>query len=445
MAIEISQKRSSFKSDSLALMGGQILITFFSLGISVITARALNADGKGQFTLALLLPSMLFIFSEFGLGVAGTRLIASGRWNKSVILGSHALAIVIRAIGAGLIGVTLVLFYGDILFQGVPINILFWGLLLILPRAMAGSILPLLLGIGLAKTYNRILILSTFLSFCTFSIGWVLIGINVQLAILMELGNSFIIAVVIWRKTSQALGGLAMPSFRYLKEAYSFGMGIYSSSVLTFANTRLIWFLVNHFAGVVGVGIYSIAQTASERIYLVADALGTILFPRIAEDPENNSSKITPIVFRIALVTVAGLAIAMGLVADWLIRFLFTDSFAGAIPILRLLLVAVVFSSGYRVLSQDLNGRGYSWVTAVINGVSATIGLGLSLLLLPKFGIAGAAWSAIASSSISLLLCVFYYGYYGQGGVSSLFLPSPQERHLIYTLLRRTAKKIGFY
>ncbi len=439
MSSQLPKSASHFVSDSFALIGGQIIITIFSLGSAIITARALDADGRGQFSLALLLASTLFMFTEFGLGSAGTRLMATGRWSRSEIIASHAFALAVRAIVTGLIGLALVLLARDAIFPGVPVEYLLLGLLQILPLIVAGSILPLLLGLGLAKTYNRILVLSSLLSVGSLGVGWGLIGLDVSTALLLNLGAGIIISVVIWRKTSQAAGGLARPNFRYLAEAYRFGMGMYVSSVLSFANTRLIWLLINSFVGVAGVGLYTIAQTATERIYLLAASLGTILFPRVAEDPESNSARITPIVFRIVLITGAGLSIGLALVADWLVRFLFSDSFAESITIIRLLLVAVVLSGGWIILSQDLNGRGYSGVTAIVNGAVTVLGLGLALVLLPRLGLQGAAWSAIVAAGMSLLAGVWLFGRYHRRAsqvAPSLFVPSARERQFAARLLR---------
>lgn len=441
MVLKRSTSPSRFVTDAIALMGGQILIAIFSLGSVVITARALDADGRGQFALALLLANMIFMFTEFGLGSAGTRLMAEGRWPKPEIFGSHVFATAVRIFVSGLIGLAIVVFAHDAIFPGMPVQYLLLGMLLILPLSMYGSILPLLLGLGLAKTYNRILVLSSSLALVLIGAGWVLLGLDVHTALLLQLGASLITAIVIWRITSQAVGGLARPNFHYLAEAYRFGMGMYASSVLSFANTRLIWLLINSFIGVAAVGLYTIAQTATERLYLVADALGTILFPRIAEDPETNSARITPTVFRIALIIGAGLAVVLAIVADWLVKFLFTDAFTGSVPIIRLLSVAVVFASGWRVLSQDLNGRGYSHVTATVNGAATALGLGLAFLLLPRLGIEGAAWSAIASAGLSFFVGVWLFGRNSRvnKGVAALFMPSERERELVVRLLRDSA------
>lgn len=228
--------------------------------------------GRGQFSLALLLANMIFMFSEFGLGSAGTRLMAAGRWPRPEILGSHVFATAVRILVSGLIGLAIVVFAHDAIFPGMPVQYLLLGMLQILPLSITGSIFPLLLGLGLAKTYSRILVLSSSLSLLLISAGWVLLGLNVRTALLLQLGASLITAVIIWRKINQAVGGLARPNFHYLAEAYRFGIGMYASSVLSFANTRLIWLLINSFVGVAAVGLFTIAQIATERIYLVADA-----------------------------------------------------------------------------------------------------------------------------------------------------------------------------
>jgi|GEM_PF-4569678 len=430
--------RPSFGSDSVALICGQIIITIVSLGTAIITARALDADGRGQFTLSLLLASTLFMFTEFGLGSAGTRFMASGRWSKTEILSSHVFAVTVRVVVTGLVGLSIAMLARDVIFPGVPVEYLLLGLLQILPLTVAGSILPLLLGLGLAKTYNHILVLNSSLSFISLGIGWVLIDLDVRMALLLQLGAELITSVVIWRKTSRAVGGLTRPNFRYLAEAYRFGVGIYISSVLSFANTRLIWLLINSFAGVAAVGLYTIAQIATERIYIIADAVGTILFPRIAENPKSNSARITPTVFRIILFTSMILASGLAIIADWLVRLLFSDSFAGSVPVLRLLLIAVVFSSCWRILSQDFNGRGYSRVTALVNCLATVSGLGLAFLLLPRFGIEGAAWSAIAAAGMSLCAGIWLFRRYSDEnqGPLALFTPSSRERQFLARLVR---------
>ena len=403
------------------------------MGSAVVTARALDPDGRGQFSLSLLFSNIILVFTEFGLGNAGTYHMASGRWSRREILGSHAFVIVARCILAGFVSLVILLGMHEVLFPNVPVDCLVLGILNFFPLAVAGSILPLLIGMGMMRTYNLILVISSFLALGILLFGWVLVGLDVRTALLLQLGSSYITAAIIWYKTREAIGALARPNFRYLREAYRFGLGLYASGVVAFVNTRMVWLLINSIVGVAGVGLYSIAQAATDRIYLIPDALGTALFPRIAQDPKGNSVRITPTVFRIVLFVGTVLAVILALVADWLVLFLFGEGFSGSVPVLRLLLVAVVLSGGWRILSNDLNGQGYSYLSAIVNITSTIFGLGIAWLILPKIGINGAAWAAVAAAGVSLLGGLFSLGYISgtRTVVTNLFLPNPSERHII--------------
>lgn len=52
---------SRFARDAVALMGAQGLITLAAIGTSIITSRALGAEGRGQFSLARVSPDDLSV------------------------------------------------------------------------------------------------------------------------------------------------------------------------------------------------------------------------------------------------------------------------------------------------------------------------------------------------------------------------------------------------
>ena len=423
-----------FARDAVTLIGAQGLITIAALGTSIVTSRALGVEGRGHFGLAVFFAAALVTFTDFGIGTAGARFVAGRQWPSPVILGSHLAAGLARILVVGLAGLVAVAFAGPWLFPGVPVEFLALGLLQIIPSTMAVFVLPLVLGAGRARTYSHLLVLSTSLGFAALCLAWWTIGLDVRTALIVQALAGFVTAAAIWRAAASAVGGAGRPQAGYLKAAYAFGIGVYASSVATFANGRLVLLLVNSFAGVAAVGLYTLAQTASERIYLVADAIGTILLPRIAEDPERNSARITPVVFRITMLAGAIAAASLALVAEWFVRILYTDEFTDAVPILRLLLVSVVLAGGWRVLSQDLNARGHSRLTAGITWIATAVNLGVAAVLLPRVGLQGAAWSVIAASTWSLGAGVVAFS--GREGISALFSLTQVERAAATRLMR---------
>ena len=137
------------------------------------------------------------------------------------------------------------------------------------------------------------------------------------------------------------------------------------------------------------MSLYTIAQSLTERIYLLSDAVGTMLMPKIAEDPDHNSSTLTPITFKLTLALTALLCSVLIYSADIIIVWVYGAEFGPAAEIMRLLLVAVIFCSGWRVISQDLNARGLVGITAGINASVTIITLTLATGLLPVLGLKG--------------------------------------------------------
>lgn len=436
MSVAVSPAR--FAGDAVNLMGAQGIIIIVAIGTSIITARALGPEGRGYLGLALLFASALGTFTDFGIGWAGVRYAASRAWPAPTILASHALAGAVQVLITGALGLALIALARDTLFPGVPAEFLVLGLLLLVPTTVAIVVLPLLLGLGRATTYSRLLLLSSCLAFGALGVAWLLLGLDVRTALIVQVAAGAVISVAIWSRARRAAGGLGRPSGPYLRAAYRFGTGVYASTVATFANTRLVVLLINGYIGVAAVGLYTLAQAAADRVYLMADAAGTILFSRVAEDPERNSAGLTPVVFRVALLAGGAAAFVLAVVADWFVRILYTDVFADAVPALRLLLVAVVFSSGWRVLSMDLNGRGRSGLTAAVNCAAAAVNLGLAVILLPRVGLEGAAWSAVASAAFALGTGVLLFDR-GPSGVRRLFVPTRGEFRTIGGALRLSA------
>ena len=207
---------NSFIKDGIRLIGGQVFIAILSIGNVIVTARALDVDGRGYLALALLFVSILCTFTEFGLGNAGTHFMATGKWTKQEILASHAFSVIVRCIVIGCIGILAVFFASEKIIPGVPIEYLYISIIQAPALLIASSILPLLLGIGLAKSYNRIQILSSIIGVGSLVIWWIIFSLDVEMALLINILVGFLIATITWIYTKNVIGGLAKINFGYL-------------------------------------------------------------------------------------------------------------------------------------------------------------------------------------------------------------------------------------
>lgn len=438
----MTRLRSGFARDFATLLSAQVIISAVAIGTAVVMARGLGPEGRGQFTVALLLGSLLVTFTDFGMPIAGPRFIAAGRWAALDILASHLRVALIRIIVLLVAGAGLIATAGEWLFPGVPTDLLLLGLLQIWPLTIASLVLPLLLGLGRGRMYGRLLVVSSVLPFLCLAAIWAAGVLTVHLALSLQLTAGIGVSFLIWRESRKAAGGGGRVTGPYLAEAFRFGFWIYVSNVASFTQSRVTLLILNGILGPAGVGLFTIAQTATDRIFLLADSVATSLLPRVAEDPEGRGRDLTPLAFRGTMVLVTALALLLGMVATPVVTLLFSEAFRGAVPPLRILLVAVVLQSGWRVLSQDLNARGWSRATALVNGCAAITAVTITLALAPRIGLLGAAAAAVGAAGLSFVAGVLLFSQATAGtdrlgiALKRLWIMTPAEQGLIARLGR---------
>jgi O-antigen/teichoic acid export membrane protein len=185
-----------------------------------------------------------------------------------------------------------------------------------------------------------------------------------------------------------------------LKESFLYGAKGYIGGIAQFLNYRLDMFLVAHFMDVTAVGFYAIAVGMAERLWMIPVSLGTVLLPRVSAIGNAQANLITPKISRHTLFIVFVLSIVLLISARPLIQLFFGPAFLPAAKPLVMLLPGVVSLSFARVLTSDLAGRGRPEFGSFAAFVSLATNIPLNLVLIPKWGICGAA----AASSLAYCL-----------------------------------------
>jgi O-antigen/teichoic acid export membrane protein len=103
------------------------------------------------------------------------------------------------------------------------------------------------------------------------------------------------------------------------------------------------------------------------------------------------------------LLAAAGLSVAMFVVAPWLVPAVLGDDYSGAVPVLRLLALAMLLNTASQPLLVGLQARGFDHVAAVIVTLSVASHLAVVVLLCPKIGALGAGIGAVGAQSIALI------------------------------------------
>ena len=159
------------------------------------------------------------------------------------------------------------------------------------------------------------------------------------------------------------------------------------------------------------LGNYTVAASLSWLALPAATAFGSVAFPRIARVAGANAIlRIERISLIGAGVTAAATIGLICLMAPTVVPALFGNGYRDAIIALWLLAPGTVFLALNRVLGDLLQGRGKPLIRSVGEGVGSIVTIALLFMLIPPFGIRGAA---IASSvAYAVVFLVLFLGLY---------------------------------
>ena len=359
---------------------------------------------------------MLITFTEFGGGHAITRFTASEKWSKQDILTSVLAASVVRILITVIIASIILLFYANVMFKDVDVGLLFIAFLAIFPIALSAFLLPYLFGIGETKIYALLLAFSSFLSFLLIGINYLMDTITVERLLWMEvLGQSitlFVVSFVIVNKVGSRLGKV---KFDFIWRILKYGVGDYVSSILLFLNNRYIFIIINTLVNSAAVGIYSLALVLAEKLYMAGDVVGSSLFIRISRSNKISEIEYSALIFRITMIILLPIALSIWVLSDVIVYVLFGEEFQDTAHILRILLIAFVLQAGWRIIWLSMAGYGKIWWVALTNLLMSVVNISIAVLLLPIYGVEGAAYALTAASIVGILVGAWQLSYLAPG------------------------------
>jgi len=400
-----------FTINTLITLITRILQLFLGIASSVIIARVLGPKGKGVYSLVILLPTLLITFTNIGISSASIFYIGQKKYDLKEVLGNNIIFALIISIFAILIGLIIVFFFENKLFPNIKTGYLLLSLCLIPFQFFFTFLINILLGLQKIKKYNFISLIRTVVFLFLATILLIIFYFGINGAIIAQVLSFFIAGIILFRQTNNISGGISFClNKQYFKDSFSYGIKVYLGSMLTFLHLRIDIFLINYFLNPTAVGFYSIAVGISEKLWLISQSAGIILFPKVSSESDKKKlKKFTPLVCRNILFITFISTILFFFVAQWLILFLYSKSFFYSILPFRILLVGTMAVSGSRILANDLSGRGKPIINAYLNAASVTLNIILNIIWIPMWGIKGAAWATSVSYTFVFLSRTIVY------------------------------------
>jgi O-antigen/teichoic acid export membrane protein len=183
-----------------------------------------------------------------------------------------------------------------------------------------------------------------------------------------------------------------------------FGGKSYLQTLAATLHLRLDQYIIAALLDPAQVGLYAVAVNMNNLLLKVPEATGTVLFPRLAKSAEAEAHAATSRVCRHTLFVTGVLALGCAVAGPTAVRVLYGSRFAGAITPMLLMLPGIVTMSLYLILTRNFTSRNRQGVNIVAALAALGINFGLNLVLIPRWGIAGAAMSHTVSYSVAAMI-----------------------------------------
>src|SRR5690606_18694128 len=210
------------------------------------------------------------------------------------------------------------------------------------------------------------------------------------------------------------------------KEALRMGLAGQVGNILSFLNLRLDLLLVPALLRLDAAGIYFVATRVAEVVGQASNAAAAMLFPHVAAQEDRHDTTTTERTSRLTLLATFVAAVGLAVLSTPVLGWFFGDAYrAGALALVWLLGGMLPLALA-RVRGADLKGRGRPGLVSIGTGAGAVVTVVANLVLIPPFGIEGAAVASVVAYLASAVTMAVFYRRVTGGSVWRL-LPRPSD------------------
>lgn len=403
-------------SEMLALFGSRVGVAGLGMMTSIVLARGLGPHDRGLLALALLLPSTLVTLTK--LGITQANVYCSRREGAPLAhVASNSLVLALTLGAFTVVAVWLLRDpLGETILRGLPA----WALLLALWR------LPLLLvdnyfwgilqAMGKFGLYNRRTLGGAAGVLVGVGTLWYLGALSLSSALsVYAVCTTLVVASLLVSVRRLVPFGLRVDR-PLLKRQLAFGSKSYTQILTMHLLYRSDVYLVAYFLDPARTAFYSLALHFAEMLLEIPQAVGWVIYPKLAGMEKAEVHRMTAQACRRTLLLTALGGLALVVVGPFLIPLWYGRAFAPAAAPLPFAALGAVAMAVFTILSRDFTSRNRQSVNIISGAIALGTNLGLNVFLIPRWGIVGAAVSTAIAYSLAAGFLVGFFR--AESGVS---------------------------
>lgn len=404
-----------FAFDISITFAASITSVFLNFVVTILLGRYLGAGSLGLYRMTSTIFSLGVLAAGVGIPGTVTKVIAEFKDDKphfnQVVSSALTISLVFGIVCAAAIYTTSGVLAR--IFHMPELSSLLRVLSFSFPFALtAGVLLGLLNGLrkmkkhGTARIFQSALMVG--ITLLLFSFGWGVYGAVCGI-VLSSVGYCLLL---IWfcrdhlRMTFQNF-------YTTARELITFGSQILGANAVNLINYRADTLFIGYFLTDAALGQYAVAVALSEFFWLIPNAVQTITYPVTSEYWSRNNlealHKVIDKSIKYTACILLPIAVGVGVFAENITSLIFGNGFTDAVLPLRILLVGTALQGAtIRAVGGSLTAVGRPDISLKLVTISATTNIILNYLLIPQYGIAGAAATTTFSLLLNAVLGLFF-------------------------------------
>ncbi|MCA9859549.1 MAG: polysaccharide biosynthesis C-terminal domain-containing protein [Thermomicrobiales bacterium] len=400
----------SFVRDALSLLATSTIVTPIGLITSILLARLLGAEALGFYSVLNNFTSLAVLLFLFGWPTAVVYRIRNRRRDPALVASTGL--VVIAGVSTVVVGVGLLCgdFLREAVLGGAPPDAYAIALLIIAAQLFARLFVALARALGRFDLSNRYVLLVAVGLFVAFSGALGLAGASLRNAMFAALGVHVVASLGIGAFVLRESGLSRQLSTKELSQTIGYSGRSYVQSIAGQLHEQVdVLMLAAFLIDPAEIAAYAIAVGVVNRLKIVPEAVSGALFPHVAELDAAEAGSFAARAARHSAAWAWLAALTLGFASPWLIPLLFGPDFKASVLPALVLLPGSALLTTYMVLARFFMGIDRQGVIVRCQVSSLVVNAVLNVVLIPIWGILGAATASLISYGLETLLMVLAF------------------------------------
>lgn len=427
--------------DTAMALAGRVGVLVFSVAIQGALAWVLGPSGRGSYAVCLLFATLLATIFTFGVDRAGQYFAASGRMSIGESLRATVFAMLVGGFVAMVVG-AVALQTGHPFFAKADRSSFLVALAVIPVSAVENALIMLL--IGMRRIAWMVIVSVT-------SVAVQLAGVLVFVLVFKLEVNGALLSIVV---AGVAAISVALAFFfkagwldrgrirwRSVGALLSYGLKFYVAKLSTMVHFRIGTLILAFFVTPTEIGLFAAASQLIARITIVSKAIETAIFSRVATDEAGRPV----LVAQTARVTMlaAGALLGVLVALSWpIVMIILSPKFLPSLPLMWIIAPGVLVRSTSNVLTAYFMGTNRPGVCSWSVGLGMLVNFVGIVLLLPRFGLAGAAWAMTLGYVVTGGALALSFRRATGDALTATWRPTKEDVRLLVTASRQVLEAV---